>query len=140
MLTLVTPATDEPVSLDEAKAHLRVIHDGDDTMIASLITAAREVVELSTGRALAVAGYAWSPEYEALPWTPLVPATVTSAAGVLPITFTTAPSPAPAALKAAILLMVGDLYENAAANTEKALAENPTLQRLIFPYRNNLGV
>lgn len=141
MLILVTPATEEPVSLDEARAHLRVAHDGDNVMIGSLITAAREVVELNTGRALAAADYAWSPESAALARTPLTPATVTSAAGVLPITFTTIPGPVPAALKAAILLIIGDLYLNAEANIIGTIvAANPTLQRLIFPYRDNLGV
>ena len=60
MLTPVTPATVEPVTLPEAKAHLRVIHDADDALIGSLITSAREVVESNTGRALAEAGYLWA--------------------------------------------------------------------------------
>ena len=62
MLATVTPATIEPVTLDEAKSHMRVIHSFDDQLISSLITSAREVVELNTGRALAAAGYLWSSE------------------------------------------------------------------------------
>ena len=41
----VTDATEEPVTLAEAKLHLRVEHTVDDALIASLITAARQHVE-----------------------------------------------------------------------------------------------
>ncbi len=52
-IVLVPPAT-EPLSLDEAKAYLRVAHDDDDTVIAALIQAARGHVEALTRRALMV--------------------------------------------------------------------------------------
>lgn len=44
----------EPVSLDEAKAFLRVEHDDDDDVIAALIAGARVHVEAQTRRALIV--------------------------------------------------------------------------------------
>ncbi len=51
-LTLITPPSAEPVSLDEAKTHLRQDVSSDDGLIAGLITAAREWCETSTGRSL----------------------------------------------------------------------------------------
>lgn len=50
--TLVTAPTAEPVSLTEAKLHLKVEHVADDTLITSLIEAARHQIEAVTGRAI----------------------------------------------------------------------------------------
>lgn len=49
---LVTPPAAEPVSLSEAKAHLRVTDTGEDSLITSFIAAARGWVEDFTQRAL----------------------------------------------------------------------------------------
>jgi uncharacterized phiE125 gp8 family phage protein len=49
---LLAPPTVEPITLAEAKSFLRVAHDDDDDLIASLIAAARAHVETATRRAL----------------------------------------------------------------------------------------
>lgn len=51
-LVLVTGPTQEPLTLEEAKLHLRVDHTDDDAYIAMLIITARNMVENHTGRAL----------------------------------------------------------------------------------------
>jgi uncharacterized phiE125 gp8 family phage protein len=50
-LQLITPPAIEPVTLDEAKAHLKIDTSDDDALIATLITAARARAEWHTGRA-----------------------------------------------------------------------------------------
>jgi hypothetical protein len=44
-LTLITPPASEPVTLAEAKAHLRLEIGDDDALVAGLVTAARQHVE-----------------------------------------------------------------------------------------------
>lgn len=51
-MSLVNAPDEEPVTTVEAKDHLRVEHDADDTLIDTLIAAAREHVEAFTRRAL----------------------------------------------------------------------------------------
>lgn len=53
MYKVVTAVTTEPVTTAEAKLHCKVDHSEDDTLIATLITAAREFAEHRTGRAFA---------------------------------------------------------------------------------------
>lgn len=49
---LIEPPASEPLSLAEAKNYLRVEHAADDTLIQSMIAAARMEVEARTRRAL----------------------------------------------------------------------------------------
>lgn len=50
-LQLTTPPSLEPISLVEAKAHLKIDTTDEDTLIAALIAAARTRAEWHTGRA-----------------------------------------------------------------------------------------
>lgn len=65
-LSLITGPTDEPLTLVDAKAHLRVEITDDDTYITSLISRAREVFERETGRQLVDA--TWRAQLDRFPW------------------------------------------------------------------------
>ena len=45
------------------------------------------------------------------------------------------PPSLPGPVRSAMLLLVGDLYENRAMQTDKPLHLNPTYERLLAPYR-----
>ena len=59
-LQLTTPPATEPVTLDEAKAHLKVDTTDDDTLIGTLISAARSKAEWNTGRAFITQGWTFA--------------------------------------------------------------------------------
>lgn len=50
------------------------------------------------------------------------------------------PAITPAAVKSAILLYVGDLYENRQAQSEKDLKPNQAVHSLLYPYRVGIGI
>ncbi len=64
LLQLVTPPGVEPVSLAEAKSHLRVLHASEDTLIITYAKAARLHVESTLGRALVTQAWDfWLPTF-----------------------------------------------------------------------------
>lgn len=89
------------VTLAEVKAHLRVIHDSDDSLIDLYIAAAEQQAADFLHRSV--------------PWV--------DDEGV--------PVEVPAPIKAAVLLIVGGLYEGA----EGAGALSSAVQSLLWPYR-----
>lgn len=173
-----------PVSLTEAKAHLRVDHSDDDDLIELLIEAAVSELDGWTGiLGRAMVTQSWSQTFDGfctrlrLPFPAATVASLTyidtdgdsqtvdagdyvlrqdalgsfvetahnvvwpsprSQAASVTVTFTAGTSAAdvPAALKAAVLLRVGDLYENREAGVDgSAIAGNPTIHALIAPFR-----
>src|SRR5262245_16400054 len=48
-LKLITPPTQDPITLAQAKAHLRVVDDDDDALIAALLKSATQHAEAFTG-------------------------------------------------------------------------------------------
>lgn len=76
-LVPILPPAQEPVSLADAKAHLRVDVPDDDALISRLITGARSELERSLGRALITQTWtywldAWPPGYAvSLPLSPV---------------------------------------------------------------------
>ncbi|MBY0427907.1 MAG: head-tail connector protein [Alphaproteobacteria bacterium] len=70
-LNRITPPSSEPLTLAEAKAHLRVSTIDDDTLISGLITATRNVCEEFTARALITQGWRlWLDRFpgDPIPW------------------------------------------------------------------------
>lgn len=184
-LTLVTPPAAEPVTLSEAKLHLRVDLSDDDALITRLIAAARRQVE--TRRGLALVTQAWRLTLDrfpirsgaiVLPRVPVAevtsityvpdesttttlaaseyvleqgphaasvrlaygktwPATIVEA-GAVTVEFTAGYGGAadvPDDLKAAMLLLVGDLYANRSAQeVGTIIARNETVTHILSGY------
>lgn len=74
-LRVASPPASEPVSLEEAKRHLRVDHDSDDELITGFIVAARWLIEAWTARVLVTQTLLWTmsqdPPSGALPLLPM---------------------------------------------------------------------
>src|SRR5215510_11016012 len=56
---LVTPATQEPVTLDMVKAQSRITHALDDALLLSYISSARDYLEIVTRRQFLACTYQW---------------------------------------------------------------------------------
>lgn len=86
------------ITLNDAKAHLRVTQDLEDGYIQGLINAAQAHVDAYLGA-------------------PLI-------------------EPTPGPVRAAILLLVADLYEHRTLQTYQPLTENTAYRLLLNPYRS----
>lgn len=176
MVITVTAPTTLPVSVTEAKEHLRLTDPTENTYVSMLISAATDHAQSFLSRALAPATYElvldeFPADCIAIPLPPLVSiesvtyidadgATQTLAVDdyetdtvngrVVPadawpttkdthnavrIRFIAGYEDAPCSIKAAILLLVADLYENREAFSTASLYENKTVKRLLWPHR-----
>lgn len=75
-LVITAPPEAEPLTLAEAKEHLRITHDADDDALTALIRVAREMCEGYTGLALITRGCSlyldsWTKDVIDLPLPPL---------------------------------------------------------------------
>ena len=186
-ITETVAPTAYPVTLVEAKAHLRVDITDDDTLITSLISAATDFCEMYTQRSLVTRTYRadlpgfWRGQ---LPMRPIIaissykyydtssPEALTTwaasnyqlvsgilhyteaasfpswayRADAIQITYTAGYAPTsspevaaesvPDAIKSAILMIIGDLYENREAKTAgQYYSTNPTVLMLLGNYR-----
>lgn len=182
----IAPAS-EPLTSTEAKAHLRITGNDEDTLIASLIAAARGSAEAYLNRQLVTA--TWVATYDGFPgshdaiWLPQPPLVSVSSVTYLDTSQTSqtlssakynvvlgsptgyilpernetwpssikhggnenitvtyaagygAAAEVPADIKSAILLIVGDLFENREANSTQVLHANRTAQALLTAHR-----
>jgi uncharacterized phage protein (predicted DNA packaging) len=102
------------VTLDTAKAHCRVRHSADDELIEIYIAAAENRVQQFLNRDIE----------EILASPP-----------------DDSPAEPMAAIKAAVLLYVGDMYENRESQVVgTTIVENPAAISLLWPHRKGLGV
>lgn len=179
-VSLLIPPAVEPVTLQDAKDHLRLDTAAHDLLVQMQIQAAREHVEMFTRRQLITATYLMTlpslPTVVVFPFPPLqqvVSVQYRDPQGVLTvlpptaytvdtssepgrlvvttrpaigtgldaaqITFTagygSSGSAVPGRLRAAILLLMADLYEQAEAHVEGRLQDNTTLWRLLWGAR-----
>ncbi|WP_211475071.1 head-tail connector protein [Collimonas humicola] len=109
---MATPLTDD-FGLTQARAHLRTDPDDEDPMIALYMQAAMDRVEQHIqAPLLRNLADAGAPEVIGIPFS----------------------------LKAAVLLFLGDLWENREASLDHKMIENHAATALMAPYRTKLGV
>ena len=175
-ITLSSGPTSEPVSLAEAKSHLRVDHSDSDVEITAMIQAARELVEKNLNLDLGERTWVYTLEsfhdpielpksptdgIDSIEYVDTDGNTQTLSTDVyllegdeiylkydqswpsvrdqraaITITFRSGGAEVPQAVKNAILLTVGDLYENREGKVIGTIQSvNPTVQALLDPHR-----
>lgn len=144
-LQRVTAPTDPVVTLAEAKLHLRVDSDDEDTIIESMIDAAVEYLDAENGvLGRALAPQEWEVTFDGpaddLPIVPIIDQDeAVESNGETVIRFRAGyPDGVPAPIRMAILLHVGSLYENREQSAEK-WAPTRAYEALLAPYRRWVG-
>ena len=113
-LTLITPPANEPVTLEEAKAWLKIETADEDTLLLRLIATARQMVEHYTSRA--VLEQTWRLVVQSPLALPVIvvskaPAQRLVAAFDIVFGYGATPASVPEAIKQAVLVMVAQAYE-----------------------------
>lgn len=174
LIRSVEPTT-HPVSLDEVKAHLRIVRTDEDQYLSSLIGAATAMIDGPNGIGVAMMPQTYElslsafsddfaiPIYpvrtvDKIEWEDADGVVQSSTAfrydkranpcrvyhdlrinardGSIVVTFTAGFANLPADLRHAVLMIVGHLYENAEATTEKKLEAVPmAVETILSRYR-----
>ena len=163
MIKTITPPAAEPITLADAKAHLRVDYADDDALITALIAVTREQAESITGLALLTRTVSQTGELKpdgaqvlfvmpvidvltasvdgvASTYTQYGSVVVIDAAGIeYELTYTagayTDAASIPQAIKQWMLLKIGTLYANRESDSAMAVTKNPFVDGLLDPYR-----
>tara|TARA_R110000751_G_scaffold307640_1_gene430347 strand:- start:33873 stop:34529 length:657 start_codon:yes stop_codon:yes gene_type:complete len=190
VLQQVAQPSVEPITLLEARAHLKVDATAEDALIYAWIQAARQHVEGATRRAmlpqdweLRLSSFPRRGEAVDLPLPPFIavlsvstydaageatliaadgyqveapggdfapsarmypgsaglwPVAVAGVRGAIRIRYRAgyfSPGAVPAPLRAAMFLIIGDLYENREGSLNRNIQTNPTVERLVDPFR-----
>ena len=174
-----TTTPTEPITLPEAKLHLRVDGTDEDTLITALISAARETCEDRIEGSIPVTGWKLTldafPDAIRLPRAPIASVesvkyldadgvqqtlsaldylvdTVSTPGYIVPaygkawpetreqinaveVEYTAGSATTPAALKAWMLLAVGEMYANREASSERPSVAHGFAERLLDPFR-----
>lgn len=126
------------VSVDEAKEHLLVIHDSDDLLIQQNIDAAEAYA----------AHYMNRPAIEDNPLNPWKRNSGTVTDWLLPpnchpqpVVSSESEDPVPRSVVQAVLLLVGDFYENRTASIVGTIVSpNPAAENLLWQQRIGMGI
>jgi len=174
-----TTTPTEPVTLDEAKLHLRVDGADENALISAMISAARESCEDRIEGAIPVTGWKLTldafPDAIRLPRAPIASVesvkyldadgvqqtlsaldylvdTVSTPGYIVPaygkawpetreqinaveVEYTAGSATTPAALKAWMLLAIGDMYANREASSDKPTVAHGFADRLLDPFK-----
>ncbi|MEF2147788.1 head-tail connector protein [Aquilutibacter rugosus] len=124
----------EPISVDELREELSLIHNADDARLALLIKEAREFAERRTGLALVDADYSWSGDENSIAPFYLSPATAIEYPGG-GLGYTTTKIPLTGGVRSALML-----YAKARYLETEMLQVMPLIESLLFSQRTGLGV
>lgn len=105
MAELLAGPAAEPLTRAEAKAWLRIDHDAEDTLIDALVSAARRLVEVETGRALME--QTWRFALDCWPLRGIIPTPVSPVREIVSATVAAADG-TPLALPAGALTLMSD--------------------------------